>query len=109
MTHTGDSPPATSLADSDVGVPVRVVAVDWDRLDPTEGRRLRALGMDAGAVLKLAHRGILLGRDPMAVEVGRMMIALRRSHALAITVEPAPEEAPHPALDTKKGARLGTA
>ena len=109
MTHEGDSFSAASLADSHVGSSVRVVAVDWERLDPTEARRLRALGMDAGAVLKLAHRGILFGCDPIAIEVGRMMITLRRSHAMAIMVEPAPEEASHPALDTNKGARLGTA
>lgn len=114
MKHTGDSLSAASLADCDVGSSVRVLSVDWERLDPTEGRRLRALGLDAGAVLKLAHRGILFGRDPMAVEIGRMTIALRRSHALAISVEPAPEEAPQPATEMrekgmKAGERLGTA
>ena len=92
MTQNGDS-----LADCTIGTSVRVLAVDWDRLDPAEGRRLRALGLDSGAVLRLAHRGIFVGRDPIAVEIGRMTIALRRSHALAVSVEPAPEEAPHPA------------
>lgn len=88
---------ANSLADCGIGTSVRVTSVAWDRLDPTEGRRLRALGVDAGAVLKLAHRGIFVGRDPIAVEIGRMTVALRRAHALAIAVEPATEEAPHPA------------
>lgn len=96
MTQNGDS-----LADCSLGTSVRVIAVDWDRLDPAEGRRLRALGVDAGAVLKLAHRGIFAGRDPIAVEIGRMTVALRRFHAQAITVEPAPEEKPHPAAHKK--------
>lgn len=94
MTQIGDS-----LAECALGTSVRVLSVDWDRLDPAEGRRLRALGLDAGAVLRLAHRGIFVGRDPIALEVGRMTIALRRSHALAVRVEPAPEEAPHPAAE----------
>jgi ferrous iron transport protein A len=96
-----------SLADCGLGTTVRVVAVDWDSLDQAEGRRLRALGLDAGAVLKLAHRGIFVGRDPIALEIGRMTIALRRSHALAVTVEPAPQEAPHPAADPVDGTQAG--
>ncbi|QNE06735.1 ferrous iron transport protein A [Croceicoccus marinus] len=102
MTQIGDS-----LADCALGTSVRVLAVDWDRLDPAEGRRLRALGLDAGAVLRLAHRGIFVGRDPIALEIGRMTIALRRSHALAVSVEPAPEEAPHPAAERPNDGTIG--
>ena len=102
MTQIGDS-----LADCAIGNSVRVLAVDWDRLDPAEGRRLRALGLDAGAVLRLAHRGIFVGRDPIAVEIGRMTIALRRSHALAVSVEPAPEEVPHRAAERPNGGPFG--
>ena len=102
MTNSGDS-----LADCGIGISVRVTAVDWERLDPTEGRRLRALGIDAGAVLKLAHRGIFSGRDPIAIEVGRMTVALRRGHALAISVEPAPEESPHPAIGRGDDRKIG--
>jgi ferrous iron transport protein A len=36
----------------------------------------------------IAHRGIFAGRDPIALSVGRMTVALRRSHARAMTVEP---------------------
>lgn len=85
------------LADQPLGTAVRVVAVDWDRLESGEARRLRALGIDTGAVLKLAHRGIFAFRDPIAVEIGRMTVALRREHALAITVEDAGDEGVHPA------------
>lgn len=65
----------------------RVVAVDWDSLVPEEAQRLRALGLDEGARVQLAYRGVFLTRDPLAVEVGRMTVALRRAHARAMDVE----------------------
>ena len=92
-----DRDSVTSLADRPLGSAVRVMHVAWDRLESGEARRLRALGVDVGAVLKLAHRGIFAGRDPLAVEVGRMTVALRREHALAIMVEDAHGEKVHPA------------
>jgi len=67
--------------------PARIIAVDWTRLAPEEATRLRALGIDEGAQVAIAHRGVLGGRDPIAIEIGRMTVALRRSHALAMTVE----------------------
>ncbi len=36
----------------------RILAVDWDSLAPDEGKRLRALGIDAGARVLVEHRGI---------------------------------------------------
>ncbi|MFC4256644.1 ferrous iron transport protein A [Altererythrobacter xixiisoli] len=63
-----------------------IVSVDWDMLAPDEGKRLRALGIDAGARVAIAHRGIFAGRDPIALMVGRMTVALRRAHARAMTV-----------------------
>lgn len=71
-----------------LGHSARLAAIDWAMLDPVEGQRLRALGLDCGARVTLAHRGVLGGRDPLAVEVGRMVVALRRAHARAMTVEP---------------------
>lgn len=65
----------------------RIVAVDWRRLAPEEGQRLRALGIDEGAEVAIAHRGVFAGSDPIAIEIGRMTVALRRSHARAMTVE----------------------
>ena len=65
----------------------RIVAVDWGQLAPEEGQRLRALGIDEGAQVAVAYRGMLLAKDPLAVEVGRMTVALRRAHARAMTVE----------------------
>ena len=37
--------------------------------------------------MSLAYRGVFGGRDPLAVEVGRMTVALRRVHARAMQVE----------------------
>ena len=64
-----------------------IVAVDWNLLAPDEGKRLRALGLDEGAQVAIAHRGIFAGKDPIALIVGRMTIALRRSHARAMQVK----------------------
>ncbi|PZO71578.1 MAG: ferrous iron transport protein A [Pelagerythrobacter marensis] len=65
-----------------------IIAIDWSRFDPSEGKRLRALGMDEGARVAVAHRGVFGGRDPLAVMVGRMTVAVRRAHALAMQITP---------------------
>ena len=70
-----------------LGRSARILAVDWALLADEEGQRLRALGIDAGAEIAVAHRGIFGGRDPLAVTIGRMTVALRRSHAKAMQVE----------------------
>ena len=64
-----------------------IVSVDWPALAPEEAKRLRALGIEEGARVAVAHRGIFAGRDPIALEIGRMTVAIRRSHARAMTVE----------------------
>lgn len=66
----------------------RIVAVDWARMPPEDGNRLRALGLDTGARVAIAHRGVFGGRDPLAVMIGRMTVAVRRIHAAAMEVEP---------------------
>ena len=68
--------------------PAEILSVDWSLLVPEEAKRLRALGLEEGAEIEIAHRGIFGGRDPVALKVGRMMIAVRRSHAAAMTVRP---------------------
>jgi ferrous iron transport protein A len=70
-----------------IGKRARIVAVDWSRLVEEEAQRLRALGLDEGARVAISHRGILGGRDPIAVMIGRMTVALRRVHAQAMRVE----------------------
>ncbi len=65
----------------------RITDVEWSTLVPEEAQRLRALGLEEGARVSVAHRGIFGGRDPIAVIVGRMTVALRRVHAAAMQVE----------------------
>lgn len=64
-----------------------IVAVDWAALAPDEAKRLQALGIDAGTRVAIAHRGIFAGRDPIALAIGRMTVAIRRAHARAMTVK----------------------
>jgi ferrous iron transport protein A len=71
-----------------IGQRARIVAVDWSALVTEESRRLRALGIEEGASIEVANRGVFGGRDPIALIVGRMTVALRRVHAAAMEVEP---------------------
>ncbi len=71
------------------GARATIIAVDWPALPLEEGKRLRLLGLDEGADVEVAHRGVFAGRDPLAVKVGAMTVALRRVHAAAMTVDPA--------------------
>ena len=70
-----------------IGQSARIVSVDWSSLVDEEAQRLRALGLDTGARVSVSHRGVFGGRDPIAVIVGRMTVALRRAHAAAMEVE----------------------
>ena len=67
---------------------VRIADVDWTRFPDAECRRLRALGIDVGEEVTIRQRGVFFGRDPIALEIGRVTVAIRRKHALAISVEP---------------------
>ena len=49
-------------------------------------RRLLELGLVEGATVELLHEG-LFGRDPMALKVDDMRVALRRKEAHSLTVE----------------------
>lgn len=69
------------------GVRARITGVDWSRLVPEEAQRLQALGVDEGATVSVAHRGVFAGKDPIALSIGRMTVALRRAHAQAIEVQ----------------------
>jgi ferrous iron transport protein A len=70
-----------------IGRRARIVAVDWSQLVAEEAQRLRALGLDEGARVAVSHRGVFGARDPIAVMIGRMTVALRRVHAQAMQVE----------------------
>ncbi len=63
-----------------------VARVAWDVLAPGEARRLRALGLDEGVAVEMLHAAPF-GRDPVAVRIGRMTVAVRRVHAAAVFVE----------------------
>lgn len=80
-------PPPLTLDTLPLGTSARIVAVDWSALVDEEGQRLRALGLDVGAHIAVAHRGVMGGRDPLAITIGRMTVALRRVHARAMRVE----------------------
>ncbi|MGB3754126.1 MAG: FeoA family protein [Parerythrobacter sp.] len=69
-----------------IGTSARIASVDWARVAEADAKRLRALGLDEGCELAVAHRGIFGGRDPLAITVGRMTVALRRRDAAAISV-----------------------
>ena len=57
------------------------------RLAEGEASRLRHFGFDEGVAVEPLHLGPF-GRDPLAVRVGRMTVAIRRSHARAVRVTP---------------------
>ena len=71
------------------GQRAEIVAIDWTALPVDEGKRLRALGVDEGAMVSIRHRGIFFGRDPIALSIGRMTVAIRRVHARAISLRAA--------------------
>ena len=75
------------------GQRAHITAVDWSLLVDEEAQRLRALGIDVGARVAVSHRGVFAGRDPIALMIGRMTVALRRAHAQAMQVDLLPIEA----------------
>jgi ferrous iron transport protein A len=64
----------------------QIAHIDWAALDIREGQRLRELGFDEGASVEALHKGGMIARDPIAVRVGRMTVAIRRAHAAAMEV-----------------------
>jgi ferrous iron transport protein A len=80
-------PDAVSLDRLKVGMKARVQTVDWTALEEGEACRLRHFGFDEGVTVEPLHLGPF-GRDPIAIRVGRMTVAIRRKHAGAILVQP---------------------
>ena len=78
---------ATTLDQLSLKQNAEIVAIDWAAISDTEGRRLRALGIDEGISVEKLHKGMFGLNDPIALKVGRMMIAVRKSHAQAISVQ----------------------
>jgi len=83
--------PTIALGTAAVGFRGRILALDMARapaagLPPPElERRLIELGFVEGAQVEVLHEG-LVGRDPIAVRVDSITIAVRRREAMAIIV-----------------------
>ena len=71
----------------EVGKRASVASIDWDVLEESEACRLRHFGFDEGVTVEPLHLGPF-GRDPLAIRVGRMTVAIRRAHARAVRVIP---------------------
>ena len=77
----------TSLDQLATGIRARIAAIDWAVLGESDASRLRHFGFDEGVSVESLHRGPF-GRDPLAIRVGRMTVAIRRAHARAVQVIP---------------------
>lgn len=70
-----------------LGQRASITSIDWESLDHSEACRLKNFGFDDGISVQPLHLGPF-GRDPVAIRVGRMTVAIRRAHARAILVTP---------------------
>ena len=77
-----------NLAELPLNQRATIARIDWTILGETAARRLRALGFDDGVLVEALHKGGMIAKDPIAVRVGRMTVALRKSQAAAISLEP---------------------
>lgn len=82
------SPVTVRLDQLPFRTPATVTDIRWTALTPAEASRLRNLGLDEGVRIEALHGGPI-GRDPLAVRIGRMTVAIRRAHAQTISVETA--------------------
>ena len=81
------NPDSLALDRLPLGTKALVTMIDWDLLEAGEASRLRHFGFDEGVAVEALHLGPF-GRDPIAVRVGRMTVAIRRKHAGAVRVAP---------------------
>jgi ferrous iron transport protein A len=77
--------PIIPLDQLKLGTRARIAVIDWSALGDKEASRLRHFGFDEGVSVEPLHLGPF-GRDPLAIRVGRMTVAIRRSHARAVKV-----------------------
>jgi ferrous iron transport protein A len=68
-----------------LGTQARIAAIDWAALGESEANRLRQFGFDEGVSIEPLHLGPF-GKDPLAVKVGRMTVAIRKAQAKAVKV-----------------------
>ncbi len=74
-----------SLDQLRIGTVARISAIDWAQLGDSDSKRLKQFGFDEGVAVEPLHSGPF-GKDPLAVRVGRMTVAIRRIHARAVHV-----------------------
>jgi ferrous iron transport protein A len=77
--------PTIPLDQLKLGTRARIAAIDWASLGDSETRRLKHFGFDEGVSVEPLHLGPF-GKDPLAVRVGRMIVAIRRAQAHAVKV-----------------------
>ena len=79
--------PLATLDELKLGTRAEIATIDWASLEASEACRLRHFGFDEGVKVEPLHLGPF-GKDPLAVRVGRMTVAIRRVHARAVRVVP---------------------
>jgi len=70
--------------------PAYVDSIDWSAMSDMDGKRLRELGLCEGASIELLHRAGWTRAGAHACRVGRMIVAMRATHAAAISVRTEP-------------------
>jgi ferrous iron transport protein A len=77
--------PIIPLDQLKLGTRARIAAIDWAAMGDSEANRLRSFGFDEGVAIEPLHLGPF-GKDPLAVRVGRMTVAIRKAQARAVKV-----------------------
>jgi len=77
--------PMIPLDQLKLGTRARIAAIDWAVLGESEANRLKQFGFDEGVSIEPLHLGPF-GKDPLAVKVGRMTVAIRKAQARAVKV-----------------------
>jgi ferrous iron transport protein A len=77
--------PMIPLDQLKLGTRARIAAIDWAALGESEANRLKQFGFDEGVAIEPLHLGPF-GKDPLAVKVGRMTVAIRKAQAKAVKV-----------------------
>jgi ferrous iron transport protein A len=77
--------PMIPLDQLKLGTRAKIATIDWAALGEAEANRLKQFGFDEGVAVEPLHLGPF-GKDPMAVRVGRMTVAIRKAQAKAVKV-----------------------
>jgi len=89
VARPGAERPLSTAFKGETGVITRVSGETGhdEAVDPAElERRLLEMGFVEGAVIEILHEGLFF-RDPIAVRIDDMRVALRRREAAAVTVQ----------------------